>query len=261
MPPNTPNNVPSNVKQWNAAAKRNGPATSAPFTEHVLPACNGQLDLHAAYTWNRAQIFNFLATVIATPAQYGADAADRLFRRSPEHNITWANEKGMLREVELQPICTVFKIGEACEYASVFRSQFKKHREICRPENRLDKPKPKPFQFGIWLNNLPVIEEYTAILLSRVMCKCCSDAYNKRAVRKAGRHCSDCGAVEDLSVPKPEPSHVKRSGQVICQHVTGLVKEDDEEGDEIEDEDFGGEQEFLAIAGLDDVLDDFDTDT
>lgn len=54
------------------------------------------------------------------------------------------------------------------------------------------------------------------------MCKRCRDAYNKRAVRKAAvrearRHCSDCGAVEDLSAPKPEPFHVKRSGQVICQ--------------------------------------------
>lgn len=37
-----------------------GPAASAPFVENLLPACNGQLDLRAAYTWNRDQVISFV---------------------------------------------------------------------------------------------------------------------------------------------------------------------------------------------------------
>jgi hypothetical protein len=63
----------------------------------------------------------------------------------------------------------------------------------------------------------------------RIMCSRCSNACYRReaavrkaadheaAARKAEKHCSDCGAVEDLSVPMARPFLVnKTSGRVMC---------------------------------------------
>lgn len=46
------------------------------MAENILLAFNGQINLRAAYDWNRVQVYQFLQDVVSNPNQYDVPAAN-----------------------------------------------------------------------------------------------------------------------------------------------------------------------------------------